>query len=232
MSFRQHAQKDPVVVPTSTYCFSGGRICREQWHHLHSIPRVLEPTEVNQWTMYLRSSHAFELCGTNGTVVFADNTFHINQIMNTTTNLLNCNVETPRRSDLVDQRTILAVSQHYRRVSKSAHLLALWRDQRGLFEAWEAILTATVSAELFLSFITRPFSLCKMLTVRNDPQGRHGTLRTITTATTPGRPDNHHVLQLDQSLRRWTEHHPASVLGHVCFLQPERHHGQHARQRN
>ncbi|KAL6245635.1 hypothetical protein RBB50_007634 [Rhinocladiella similis] len=93
--------------------------------------------------MYLRSSHAFELCGTNGTVVFADNTFHINQIMNTTTNLLNCNVETPRRSDLVDQRTILAVSQHYRRVSKSAHLLALWRDQRGLFEAWEAILTAT-----------------------------------------------------------------------------------------
>lgn len=35
---------------------------------------------------------AFELCGTNGTVIFTDNTFYVNQIMNTT-GLLNCDVE-------------------------------------------------------------------------------------------------------------------------------------------
>lgn len=35
---------------------------------------------------------AFEICGTNGTVIFTDHTFHINQIMNTS-NLLNTNVE-------------------------------------------------------------------------------------------------------------------------------------------
>lgn len=35
---------------------------------------------------------AFELCGTNGTVVFTNNTFTIDQVMNTT-NLRNCNVE-------------------------------------------------------------------------------------------------------------------------------------------
>ena len=35
---------------------------------------------------------AFELCGTNGTVVLTNNTFHIDQVMNTT-NLLNCDIE-------------------------------------------------------------------------------------------------------------------------------------------
>lgn len=35
---------------------------------------------------------AFELCGTNGSVILTDNTFHIDQVMNTT-NLLNCDVE-------------------------------------------------------------------------------------------------------------------------------------------
>ena len=35
---------------------------------------------------------AFNLCGINGTVILTDNTFHIDQIMNTT-NLLNCNVD-------------------------------------------------------------------------------------------------------------------------------------------
>jgi galacturan 1,4-alpha-galacturonidase len=35
---------------------------------------------------------AFELCGTNGTVIFTANDFHINQVMNTT-NLLNCEVK-------------------------------------------------------------------------------------------------------------------------------------------
>jgi len=35
---------------------------------------------------------AFDLCGTNGTIVFTDNVFHIDQVMNTT-NLVNCNVE-------------------------------------------------------------------------------------------------------------------------------------------
>jgi hypothetical protein len=35
---------------------------------------------------------AFELCGTNGTVILTDHTFHVEQVMNTT-NLLNCNVE-------------------------------------------------------------------------------------------------------------------------------------------
>ncbi|KAF2103938.1 pectin lyase-like protein [Rhizodiscina lignyota] len=34
---------------------------------------------------------AFELCGINGSVIFTENTFHINQIMNTT-NLQNCDV--------------------------------------------------------------------------------------------------------------------------------------------
>ena len=34
---------------------------------------------------------AFDLCGTNGSVIFTNNTFRINQVMNTT-NLLNCNV--------------------------------------------------------------------------------------------------------------------------------------------
>ena len=34
---------------------------------------------------------AFELCGTNGSVIFTDNVFTIDQVMNTT-NLLNCNV--------------------------------------------------------------------------------------------------------------------------------------------
>ncbi|EED23059.1 exo-polygalacturonase, putative [Talaromyces stipitatus ATCC 10500] len=34
---------------------------------------------------------AFDLCGINGTVIFTNNTFHINSILNTT-NLLNCNV--------------------------------------------------------------------------------------------------------------------------------------------
>lgn len=34
---------------------------------------------------------AFELCGTNGSVIFTNNTFNVDQIMNTT-NLLNCNV--------------------------------------------------------------------------------------------------------------------------------------------
>ncbi|CAK4034409.1 glycoside hydrolase family 28 [Lecanosticta acicola] len=35
---------------------------------------------------------AFELCGINGTVIFTNHTFHINQVMNTT-NLVNANVE-------------------------------------------------------------------------------------------------------------------------------------------
>lgn len=35
---------------------------------------------------------AFELCGTNGTVIFTNHTFHMNQVMNTT-NLVNCDVE-------------------------------------------------------------------------------------------------------------------------------------------
>ncbi|KAJ5732337.1 exo-polygalacturonase [Penicillium malachiteum] len=35
---------------------------------------------------------AFDLCGTNGTVIFSQNTFHINSVLNTT-NLLNCDVE-------------------------------------------------------------------------------------------------------------------------------------------
>lgn len=35
---------------------------------------------------------AFELCGTNGTVIFTNHTFHVDQVMNTT-DLLNCNVE-------------------------------------------------------------------------------------------------------------------------------------------
>src|SRR3569833_996003 len=35
---------------------------------------------------------AFELCGTNGTVVFTENVFHINQVMNIT-NLVICDVE-------------------------------------------------------------------------------------------------------------------------------------------
>ncbi|KAK4549872.1 hypothetical protein LTR36_005173 [Oleoguttula mirabilis] len=35
---------------------------------------------------------AFELCGTNGTVIFTNHTFHIDQVMNTT-NLANCDVE-------------------------------------------------------------------------------------------------------------------------------------------
>lgn len=34
---------------------------------------------------------AFEMCGTNGTVIFSDNTFHVNTVLNTT-NLLNCDV--------------------------------------------------------------------------------------------------------------------------------------------
>lgn len=34
---------------------------------------------------------AFELCGTNGSVIFTDHTFNIDQVMNTT-NLLNCDV--------------------------------------------------------------------------------------------------------------------------------------------
>lgn len=34
---------------------------------------------------------AFELCGTNGSVIFTNYTFHVNQVM-TTTDLLNCNV--------------------------------------------------------------------------------------------------------------------------------------------
>lgn len=34
---------------------------------------------------------AFELCGINGSVIFTENTFHLDQIMNTT-NLLNCDV--------------------------------------------------------------------------------------------------------------------------------------------
>ncbi len=34
---------------------------------------------------------AFELCGINGSIILTDNTFHINQVMNTT-NLLNCDV--------------------------------------------------------------------------------------------------------------------------------------------
>ncbi|KIW77231.1 hypothetical protein Z517_09677 [Fonsecaea pedrosoi CBS 271.37] len=35
---------------------------------------------------------AFELCGTNGSVILTENTFHINQVMNTT-GLVNCDVE-------------------------------------------------------------------------------------------------------------------------------------------
>ncbi|KAK3621011.1 hypothetical protein LTR56_023054 [Elasticomyces elasticus] len=35
---------------------------------------------------------AFELCGTNGTVIFTNHTFHMDQVMNTT-NLANCDVE-------------------------------------------------------------------------------------------------------------------------------------------
>ena len=34
---------------------------------------------------------AFDLCGINGSVVFTDDTFYVDQVMNTT-NLLNCNV--------------------------------------------------------------------------------------------------------------------------------------------
>ncbi|KAJ5727291.1 hypothetical protein N7493_005111 [Penicillium malachiteum] len=34
---------------------------------------------------------AFEMCGTNGTVIFSDNLFHVNTVLNTT-NLLNCDV--------------------------------------------------------------------------------------------------------------------------------------------
>ncbi|KAJ9499560.1 hypothetical protein H2202_005143 [Exophiala xenobiotica] len=35
---------------------------------------------------------AFELCGTNGSVILTNNTFHVNQVMNTTA-LTNCDVE-------------------------------------------------------------------------------------------------------------------------------------------
>lgn len=35
---------------------------------------------------------AFELCGTNGSVILTNNTFHVNQVMNTTS-LVNCDVE-------------------------------------------------------------------------------------------------------------------------------------------
>ena len=35
---------------------------------------------------------AFDLCGINGSVVFTDDTFYVDQVMNTT-NLLNCNVD-------------------------------------------------------------------------------------------------------------------------------------------
>ncbi|KAK3074545.1 hypothetical protein LTR53_002899 [Teratosphaeriaceae sp. CCFEE 6253] len=41
---------------------------------------------------------AFELCGINGTVIFTDHTFHVNQVLNTT-NLINCEVEL--RGDVV-----------------------------------------------------------------------------------------------------------------------------------
>ena len=34
---------------------------------------------------------AFDLCGTNGTVIFSENVFHVNSVLNTT-NLLNCDV--------------------------------------------------------------------------------------------------------------------------------------------
>ena len=35
---------------------------------------------------------AFDLCGINGSVIFTENTFYVDQVMNTT-NLLNCNID-------------------------------------------------------------------------------------------------------------------------------------------
>jgi galacturan 1,4-alpha-galacturonidase len=72
-----------IVTVVTGYVVNNGTTCYlypESLPHLgqaiDDVPSILQ---------------AFELCGTNGTVVFTNNTFYINQVMNTT-NLLNCQV--------------------------------------------------------------------------------------------------------------------------------------------
>jgi hypothetical protein len=67
------------------------------WLHMWSM-RILPvqstlrpyPTAGSLLTMH-RYTPGFELCGTNGTVIFSGHTFNINSVLNTTT-LLNCDV--------------------------------------------------------------------------------------------------------------------------------------------
>ncbi|KAJ9303438.1 CAZyme family GH28 [Paecilomyces variotii] len=72
-----------LIASATAYVVNEGTECRlfpesstHNGHPVDDTPSILQ---------------AFELCGTNGSVVFPNETFYVNQVMNTT-NLLNCDV--------------------------------------------------------------------------------------------------------------------------------------------
>jgi len=73
-----------TITLTSAYVVNYGTACYLYPESLTHFGQPVDDTPSVQ--------QAFELCGTNGTVIFTGHTFHMHQVMNTT-NLLNCDIE-------------------------------------------------------------------------------------------------------------------------------------------
>ena len=74
----------PVISLAAAYVVNNGTSC---YLYPESLTHFGQP--VDDTSSILR---AFELCGTNGSVIFTNNTFRVDQVMNTT-GLKNCDVE-------------------------------------------------------------------------------------------------------------------------------------------
>lgn len=73
----------PLLVSVTAYVVNEGTECR-----LFPESSTHNGRPVDDTPSIMK---AFELCGTNGSVIFSNEKFYVNQVMNTT-NLLNCDV--------------------------------------------------------------------------------------------------------------------------------------------
>lgn len=73
-----------IVSSVTAYVVNNGSTC---YVYPESLTHFGQPVDDTPSIL-----QAFELCGTNGSVILTNNTFHVNQVMNTT-GLTNCDVE-------------------------------------------------------------------------------------------------------------------------------------------